>query len=220
MSKADDLDVLAPSVDATWRDDFVMELRLQGVTGRAIADALVEVEAHCGESGTSARDAFGSAVAYAKALELPDASPWTGRQLARTWVQLLLVTGGAWLILEGGIAQVLGTAAQINLASVVSALATVIAMALVFAFGERLLRFVVEHVVLAGAGFALVLAALVALGLPFRGVVLGSLPAAWVLGGGVAALVAFAVYTLHLRRSGKSLEDPLLAPVPRPVHEV
>lgn len=212
MSKADDLDVLAPSVEANWRDAFVVELRLQGAGGPTIADALLEVEAHCSESGQSAMDAFGPAVDYAKALQLPDESRWTGRQLARTWVQLLLVVGGAWFILEGGMAMVLGEEAQINLASLVSALASVVAMVLVFVFGDRLLRFVMEHMVLAAVGFAVVIAALVAVGLPFDGVVVGSAPAAWVLGAGITSLVAFAAYSIMLRRSGKSLDDPLVPP--------
>lgn len=218
MSNDDDLDVLAPSIDARWRDEFVVELRLQGVSGRTIGDALVEVEAHCSESGHSATDAFGPAVDYAKALGLPDESRWTGPQLVRTCVQLLLVTAGAWLALEGGIALVRGQEAVINLASLVSAGATLIAMVLVFVFGERVLRFAMEHVVLAGAGFAVAMAALVAAGLPFRGVILGSVPAAAVFGIGIAAFVVFGVYSLHLRRSGKSLDDPLVAPVPWPHH--
>lgn len=212
MMKNEELDTLAPSVDVTWRDAFVLELRLQGASGPAIADALVEVEAHCAESGQSAIDAFGPAVDYAKALELPDASRWTGPQLLRTWVQLLLVTGGVWLVFEGGIALALEEESVINLASAVSALATLVAMILVFVFGDRLLRFVVEHVVLAGGGFAVVLAAVVAVGLPFDGVVLGSAPAAWVLGAGLTALMAFGVYRLLLRRSGKTLDDPLTPP--------
>lgn len=56
---------LAPHVDAGWVDSFVIELRLRDVPGEAIGDALVEVESHVVDSGTTARDAFGDPVAYA-----------------------------------------------------------------------------------------------------------------------------------------------------------
>lgn len=216
MSNPDGPDVLTPSIDARWRDDFVVELRLQGASGQRIADALMEVEGHCKESGQSATDAFGHAMDYATALELPDESHWSGAQLVRTWVQLLLVVGGAWLVLEGGMAVVRGQEAVVNLASVVSAVGTLVAMLLVFVFSDRIMRFVMQHVLLAGAAFAVVLAALVAVGLPFRNVVLGTLPAVAVLGVGITALVIFGLYTIALRRAGLSLDDPLVAPVPQP----
>lgn len=57
---------IAPSVEKTWRDDFILELRLRSVSGRAIGDALMTVETHVAESGESARDAFGDPRAYAR----------------------------------------------------------------------------------------------------------------------------------------------------------
>lgn len=57
---------IAPSVDKAWRDDFIVELRLLGVPGSRIGDALMTVEAHVTESGEDAREAFGDATAYAQ----------------------------------------------------------------------------------------------------------------------------------------------------------
>ncbi|MGV8845392.1 hypothetical protein [Tessaracoccus sp.] len=212
MNRHENPDTLAPGVEVPWRDAFVLELRMQGASGGAIADALVEVETHCSESGQSASEAFGPAVEYAKALGLPDESRWTRAQAVRTGMQLLLVVGGFWLAVEGGIAMALGQEAVINLASVVSAGVSLIVMALMGIFSERVLRFVVDHAVLSWMAFMVAVAATVAAGLPFRGVALASMPAAWMLAAGIAAIVVFGVYTLLLRRSGKGLDDPLVPP--------
>ena len=212
MTKHENPDTLAPSVEVSWRDAFVVELRIQGASGRAIADALVEVEAHCHESGQSAGEAFGPAVAYAKALGLPDESLLTRAQVVRTGIQLLLVVGGFWLAVEGGIALAIGQEAILTLASVVSAGVLMIVMVLMGVFSERIMRFVVDHAVLSWMTFMVAVVATVAVGLPFKGVELASLPAAWVLAGGIAAMVVFGVYTLLLRRSGKGLDDPLVPP--------
>jgi hypothetical protein len=49
----------------SWRDDFVIALRLGNVSGRWIGDALAQVDAHCADSGEEPREAFGDPVAYA-----------------------------------------------------------------------------------------------------------------------------------------------------------
>lgn len=59
---------IAPSVDKTWRDEFIVELRLLSVPGERIGDALLTVEAHVAESGERAEDAFGDAQEYARAI--------------------------------------------------------------------------------------------------------------------------------------------------------
>ncbi len=50
---------LAPSVEADWLEDFVLERRILGVPGPRIGDALAVVESPVVESGESAREAFG-----------------------------------------------------------------------------------------------------------------------------------------------------------------
>ena len=62
---------LAPHVERAWLDAFVLALRVRGVPGTLIGDALAEVESHCAEAGEPAADAFGDPVAYAQSLELP-----------------------------------------------------------------------------------------------------------------------------------------------------
>ena len=57
---------LAPHLERAWREDFIVELRLRGVPGDVIGDALVTADTHVQESGESAGEAFGDARTYAK----------------------------------------------------------------------------------------------------------------------------------------------------------
>ena len=61
----------APHIEETWSEAFIIELRLIGVHGSRIGDALTEVDSHCAESGSTAADAFGDPVEYARSLGLP-----------------------------------------------------------------------------------------------------------------------------------------------------
>ncbi|WP_353953085.1 hypothetical protein V6K52_06540 [Knoellia sp. S7-12] len=56
------------TLDAGWRRDFVVALRLRNVPAASIADHLKLVETHCAESGEPAQDAFGDPAAYAQSL--------------------------------------------------------------------------------------------------------------------------------------------------------
>ena len=50
--------------DATWFDEFTIELRLLGVRGDAIGDALASAREFLADSGTSALECFGSPKRY------------------------------------------------------------------------------------------------------------------------------------------------------------
>jgi hypothetical protein len=50
-----------------WRDAFVTEMRLRGMPGRQIGEALAEVDAHCADSGQDPGEAFGDPAGYAAA---------------------------------------------------------------------------------------------------------------------------------------------------------
>jgi hypothetical protein len=50
-----------------WRDAFVTGLRLRGVPGRQIGEALAEVDAHCADSGQAPGEVFGDPAGYAAA---------------------------------------------------------------------------------------------------------------------------------------------------------
>lgn len=62
----DDPGTIAPHLDKTWRDEFIVEARLQGVHGSAIGDALITADTHVQESGESAEQAFGDPKVYAR----------------------------------------------------------------------------------------------------------------------------------------------------------
>lgn len=69
----DDPGRIAPHLDKAWRDEFILEARLQGVHGTVIGDALVTADTHVQESGESAEQAFGDPKTYAR--ETAAASP-------------------------------------------------------------------------------------------------------------------------------------------------
>lgn len=62
---------LAPHVEKQWAEAFIVELRLQGVSGKNLGAALAEVDSHCADADESARQTFGDPAAYAKSLQLP-----------------------------------------------------------------------------------------------------------------------------------------------------
>lgn len=205
---------LAPGIDAAWREAFVLELRVQGASGSTIADALVEVESHCAESGKGAEEAFGVAQDYARALELEDESQWTAPQLVRTWVGLLLIVGGFWCALWGGVALAQRQPADITVGALVSGGLTLLLMVLMFVFTTFVLRLVVDHFWWAVLAFVAALAVTVLVGLPFDDMVLGAVPALIPLVVGLAMIAAGGLWAVFLGKSGRSLADPLVAPTP------
>ncbi len=57
-----------PTLPKKWAEDFVVELRLRGVRGSDIGDALKHVESYCQDSRESPEEAFGPAPDYARSL--------------------------------------------------------------------------------------------------------------------------------------------------------
>ena len=108
---------LAPHVEPKWASAVILQLRLRGVSGEHIGEALTEVESHVVESGESAQDTFGDPVTYAKSLNLPVSPGQSGSgiatALAPVLVQLLgmalvLWAPGAWIAI-GALLLVVGT---------------------------------------------------------------------------------------------------------------
>lgn len=66
MSLLDDPGRIAPHLGKSWRDDFIIELRLLDVPGNKIGDALVTADTHVQESRETAEEAFGDAKTYAR----------------------------------------------------------------------------------------------------------------------------------------------------------
>ena len=120
----------------------------------------------------------------------------------------------AALTLLGGFAFFLeqGQRAEITLGWLVTGGAGLMGMVLIGVFGKRIMRLAVEHTVWTSLGFTAAVVATAAVGLPFQNVHLGSVPALLPLIVGVAALLGWAVFSLILRWTGHTLDDPLIAP--------
>ena len=201
------LDTNTPHIEHEWARAFLVELRLRGIAGHHIGAALAEVEAHCAESGESARDAFGDPVAYADALELPVApeepAGRRGEQLSSAvglgGMLTTLAAVGAWQG-DGPVEVTTGS---------VAVLALVLAGAvLLVRHAERMLRAVVEHWWVAMAYAVVPVAVFVGVLLLGRQVVL-TVPWAPVLGLGLALLVGSTVLAL---RSRGWVADPVVGP--------
>lgn len=100
-----------------WRDNLVTELRLRGLPGRRIGEALAEVDAHCADSGQTPDDAFGEPKAYAESLlAVHAATPGPGfvtRVLRPTW-QSFATLAGVLAFLDGVDAVAHGQPAEVT----------------------------------------------------------------------------------------------------------
>lgn len=137
---------IAPHVDKGWRDDFLVELRLLGVPGTEIGDALVTVDSHVAESGESAQEAFGDPVPYARELARSrgDAAPswsitrWTVLGNVAGLLGLLATTRalGAWLD---------GARIEVTVGETLGLALLLVLVAVVLRWSGRLVRLIVEH---------------------------------------------------------------------------
>ncbi|UFN43496.1 hypothetical protein [Nocardioides okcheonensis] len=199
------IDTRTPHVETDWSEAFLLELRLRGVDGRRIGAALAEVEAHCAESGESARSAFGDPVTYADDLDLAPAAPSSdlAREVATTGLGLvsMLLTLGAVAAWRTGddLELTTGLVAVVALAAAGSAL--------LVRFAEALLRALVRRWWVALVGCIAPIALFVAVLVLARQTLL-TVPAVPALGAGVALL---AVHTALALR-GPDLSDPVIGP--------
>lgn len=199
------IDTRTPHVEADWAEAFLLELRLRGVDGRRIGAALAEVEAHCAESGESARSAFGDPVAYADDLGLAASAPSSG--LVRDLATSALGLGGMLLALGGFGAWRAGADVELTtglLAVVALALA---GCALVVHLAEPLLRAVVRHSWMAVVGGGAPIALFVVVLLLGRQTLV-AVPAVPTLVVGVVLLALHTALTLR----GPDLADPVVGP--------
>lgn len=141
-----------------WRDAFVLELRLRDVPGPAIGDALAEVEAHCAQSGETPQQAFGDPQTYAAAIAdvLPHVAPDRSFPWWRAGLLAFGTASGVNLILAG----IAGTAngsdhGWISVGSVVATLTGSVAVGVVTANLEPLLRHRRPYRLAAALGVAL-----------------------------------------------------------------
>jgi hypothetical protein len=141
----------ATSTPDDWEREFVLLLRLRGIDGVRIDEALAEVQARCARSGYTPREAFGDPVGYASSLRVLSfrTAPWSKTVILPV---LGLVVGvnlalGALLKWTDGVAITLGL-----IASMVVFAAFV---AMLIAWLSTVLRSRAAYVAWFGAGFAL-----------------------------------------------------------------
>lgn len=200
---------LAPHVEESWAETFVIELRLRDAPGRVIGDALAEVESHCAESGETAAEAFGEPVAYARSLALaaepaPDPLPMGGAlRWALQAVGLLVTTVGTTAWQAGDPLEL--TTGLVALTVVVGASILAVSRA-----ADRALRFVIAHPVMAWAVTVVHLAVLVGL-LLLLDDVLVRVPAGPASAVGIALLVGGTVAVLRDLHGTDLAEDPVTA---------
>ncbi|MEO7269438.1 MAG: hypothetical protein ABIW49_09580 [Knoellia sp.] len=85
---------IAPSLDKTWRDAFIVELRLLGVPGDQIGDALVTAESYVHDSAETAGAAFGDPKAYAHDIAASNGHEAGGRVGVETVVSVAVGLAG------------------------------------------------------------------------------------------------------------------------------
>ena len=200
---------IAPTLDQAWRDSFIVELRLLGVPGNEIGDALVTAETHVQESAESAAQAFGDARTYAREIAESSGTPPTGWRLSTLTVLSIVAGLGGMLAAVGSLSAWLDdrhvTVAMGDLAAL--GLLALVVVALIARAGE-VLRFAVEHRWLSMLVPLLFVAASVGLLVGLRQTVV-SVP--WPLVAGLA-VVALVVSTVTAWLESDHVQDEIVAP--------
>lgn len=201
---------LAPHVEETWAEGLVLELRLQGVSGPAIGEALSEVESHCAESGESAHHAFGDAVEYARSLRLPVSEGMTLRSIAAaaapTVVQVVGMQTTVWTFMAFS----RSTDLEITSGQLLWVVLLLGAMAGIVRYWDKVLRFVVHHPV--GAVFAFAAGtSLLAVVSVLTSAVVATLPATPALVTSSLVLLGGALWERSRTRSG--VDDEITSPL-------
>jgi hypothetical protein len=203
---------LAPHVDPRWAEDFVIELRLLGVQGARIGDALSEVESHCEESGENATQAFGDPADYARNLQLPPQSDTSPRALllfaSPTFLQclamsLLLWSFDAWLSHEQ-----LG----ITIAHIVTVVAFLVGASLLVRFSERVLRLFAHHPLIMGI-FLMTWVAVLATSFRLLDDVIWRVSTPWTLAAGAVAMIVGTVWMFASLRARGTDDGPITSPL-------
>lgn len=172
MAKHDTELDLAPHIDPTWTEAFIVEARLREVPGTIIGEALGEVDDHCFTSGESALDAFGPAREYAATIA-SNHEPLPGPGLTWLLVPAFLQVAGVIVGLDGVTGLVQGDARPLSWATVLVLAVLGVALPVVGRFMSWAVRFMMGRplagVLLCGTVFAFIAAITVGAGLGSTG---------------------------------------------------
>ncbi|MBI9113653.1 hypothetical protein [Sanguibacter suaedae] len=202
---------LAPHVEETWAEAFIVELRLLDVSGEHIGEALSEIESHCAESGQPAADAFGEPVAYARSLDLP-AAPGSGtagifRAAIPSVVQVIGMLVLVWAFSDwrrfGAVEVTVGQV--VTLAVVLADIAALVVLA------DRVLRFVIRAPFRATFLFSALSFLVIIPFVLLDGVIATVPPAPVMVMGGVVLLGGVGLELTRWHRD--DVDDPVLSPL-------
>lgn len=143
-----------PHVDQRWAESAIVELRLRDADGVTIGAALAEVESHMAESDADIRDEFGEPAAYAASLSLPKNVTQPKIDALLTVARSLTVGFGAFL-LTSGLLDLRDGETNLPLSVVVAFVLAVGCVCAALAVGNRFLRWVIEHPLIAAPGVIL-----------------------------------------------------------------
>ena len=127
----------AKTDDATWFDEFTIELRLLAVPGRDIGDAVASAREFLADAGTSAEECFGSPKRYAAELNLPTIPL---RRVNGVGLRAGLGVFGLLGFTQSALPLVLGEAVKIDLATLLVFVAVVIVVVFLPTFLKALVR--------------------------------------------------------------------------------
>jgi len=206
---------LAPHVDEKWAESFVVELRLIGIQGTRIGDALSEVESHCGESAQSAQQAFGDPAVYARSLQLRVDGDHSPRAVLRSVIPIIVQVLGM-LMLNWSFADWLsGHQLEITAGHLVIASVLVLGMVAIGKFADSVLRMAVYHplrsAILAFSAYVATTATGVA-SLMILDAAIWRGSARWGLAAGAGAIVGGVVWARVRLGAPGSGEDPITSP--------
>lgn len=207
----------APHVDPRWAEEFILELRVSGVSGEDVGAALAEVESHCAESGAEAAETFGPAAEYARGLELdPDPAQSTRHIVAAvlpTGVQLLGMMAVTWAPLF----HTRGEAVPVTIGALISGAALIAVLGLITWQTEATLRLIAFRPWRAWAAGMAVIAATVVPVAAVRHPVDTVPTGAAMIGGSIVLLAGVIWEVARIRRNpGESGQDVLAAPLEQP----
>lgn len=197
-----------PHIEPDWAEALLLELRLRGVGGQQIGATLAEIEAHCADSGETARDAFGDPTSYATALGLPPAPEQTV-SVREELPSVGFGLGGMLLTLGAVGAWRSGTDVGVTGGSLASLALVVLGTFLIIRHAEALVRAIATKAWLAVAYAVVPVAVFVGVLVLFGQTVLFTVPMLPCL---VLGVLALATSTALALRRAASLEDPVVGP--------
>lgn len=207
---------LAPSVEKGWVEQFVLEQRLLGVSGRRIGDSLALVESHVAESGESAPATFGDPQTYARK-DAPEQTERSSDRIDRWWTfgivcclaGMLLTTFSAQAGFAGG------STLEVTVGHIVVLAIVAGSLALLHFAARTLLRVLAHRPVGSWIGWMLLLAAMVGALFVFRHPV-GEIGVLSALVIGAIVLTVGVLLQLRSYLSGRVQEDPIVGPGEQP----